>query len=36
MTETSSSHPPPFDSPPLAHAHNDEGEGSREEEDDDK
>jgi hypothetical protein len=31
MARASSSHPPRFDSPPLAHAHDDEGEGSREE-----
>jgi hypothetical protein len=35
MDGASSSHPPPFDSPPLAHAHDDEGEGSGEEEEDD-
>jgi hypothetical protein len=36
MAGASSSHPPPFDSPPLAQAHCDEGEESREEEDDDE
>jgi hypothetical protein len=34
MAGASSSHTPPFDSPPLAHTHDDQGEGSREEEDD--
>jgi hypothetical protein len=34
MAGTSSSHPPPFDSPPPTHAHDDEGEGSGEEDDD--
>jgi hypothetical protein len=33
MAGASSCHPPPFDSPPLAHTHDDEGEGSGEEED---
>jgi hypothetical protein len=36
MAEASSSHPPPFDSRPLAHTHDDQGKGSREEEDDDE
>jgi hypothetical protein len=35
MVGASSSHPPPFDSPPLTHTHDDECEGSREEEEDD-
>jgi hypothetical protein len=35
MAEASSSHPPPFDSPPLAQTHEDEGEDEDEEEDDD-
>jgi hypothetical protein len=36
MIRASSSHPPPFDFSPLAHAHDDKGEGSGEEEDDDE
>jgi hypothetical protein len=36
MVGASSSHPSPFDSPPPAHTHDDQGEGSREEEDNDE
>jgi hypothetical protein len=32
----SSSHLPPFDSPPLAHTHDDEGEKSEEQDEDDE
>jgi hypothetical protein len=32
----SSSHPPPFDSPPLAHTHDDEGEENRGQDEDDE
>jgi hypothetical protein len=32
----SSSHPPSFDSPPLAHTHDDEGEESGEQDEDDE
>jgi hypothetical protein len=34
MSGASSSHPPPFDFPPLAQTHEDEGEGEGEDEDD--
>jgi hypothetical protein len=34
MAGASSSHPPPFDSPPLAQTHDDDGEDEGEEEDD--
>jgi hypothetical protein len=34
MADASSSHPPPFDSPPLAQTHDDDGEDEGKEEDD--
>jgi hypothetical protein len=36
MISASSSHPPPFGSPPLVHTHDNEGEKSREQHDDDE
>jgi hypothetical protein len=36
MARASSSHPPPFDSPPPAQTHEDEGEDESEDEDDDE
>jgi hypothetical protein len=36
MVGASSSHPPPFDSPPLAQTHDDDGEDEGEEEGDDE
>jgi hypothetical protein len=36
MAGASSSHPPPFDSPPLAQTHQDEGEDEGEDKDDDE
>jgi hypothetical protein len=35
MVGASSPHPPPFDSPPLTHSHDDEGEESGEQDEDD-